>query len=260
MLMVNPQWQGWGTSDAVSAGSRSLARFLGRAPDYELSVPGFRSLEPTEGVLGLAEQVQQSHDVLDTLQRHDPERLVYLAGDCGAELAPIAWFNRTHADLSVVWIDAHADLNTPDSSPSATFHGMVLRTLLGEGPQPFVDLMEQPLTAGQVTLVGVRALDPAEEMYIHNQGIACLSPSDVHVTGPVYIHIDLDCLDPIHFGHTPFREPDGLHPDDVTALLRRLRRDSSLNLLGIGVTESMATQDELNPIGDLLGEISALLD
>jgi arginase len=170
MLMVNPQWQGWGASDAVSAGSRSLARFLGREPDYELSVPDFDHLELTDGVLGLAEQVQQSRAVLETLQRHDPERLLYLSGDCGAELAPIAWFNETQADLALVWIDAHADLNTPDSSPSATFHGMVLRTLLGEGPQPFVDLIEQPLTAGQVTLLGVRALDPAEEMYIHNQG------------------------------------------------------------------------------------------
>jgi arginase len=260
MLMVNPQWQGWGASDAVSAGSRHLARFLGREPDIAVTVPGFHHLEPTDGVLGMADQIQQSRDVLETLQRHHPERLLYLAGDCGAELAPIAWFNRSQADLSVVWIDAHADLNTPDSSPSATFHGMVLRTLLGEGPKPLSDLIEQPLTPGQVTFVGVRALDQAEDQYIHQHAIPRLSACDVQVTGGVYVHIDLDCLDPIHFGHTPFRESDGLHPDDVTGLLRRLRLDNDVDVLGIGVTESMATQDELIPIADLLGEISAFLD
>ncbi|MEZ5119194.1 MAG: arginase family protein [Candidatus Nanopelagicales bacterium] len=260
MLMVNPQWQGWAASDAVSAGAASLARFVGREPDHEVAVPPFHSLHETDGVLGLDEQVRQARDVLETLQRHRPERLVYLAGDCGAELSPIAWVNGSRADLSVVWIDAHADLNTPRSSQSATFHGMVLRSLLGEGPHEFLDLIERPLTPGQVTLVGARALDPAEKMYIQEQGIACLSPSDVHLTGPVYVHIDLDCLDPRHFGHTPFREPDGLHPDDVTVLLRRLRRDSDVDVVGIGVTESMATQAELVAVADLLGEISALLD
>lgn len=132
--MVNPQWQGWGASAAVSAGTHGLAQFLDREPDHLVAVPDFHSLHETDGVLGLSELVEQSRDVVETLQRHRAERLLYLAGDCGAELAPIAWFNASHADLSVVWIDAHADLNTPDTSPSATFHGMVLRTLLGEGP------------------------------------------------------------------------------------------------------------------------------
>jgi arginase len=258
--MVNPQWQGWGASAAVSAGTHSLAQFVDREPDHLVAVPDFHSLHETDGVLGLSELVEQSRDVVETLQRHRAERLLYLAGDCGAELAPIAWFNASHADLSVVWIDAHADLNTPDTSPSATFHGMVLRTLLGEGPLQLLNLIERPLTPGQVTLVGVRALDQAEHDYIHQHDVTYRSPSEVQVTGPVYIHIDLDCLDPTRFGHTPFREADGLHPDDLTALLRRLRCDSAVDVLGIGVTESMATDDELLPIGELLGEISAFLD
>jgi arginase len=259
MLIVNPQWQGWGFSDAVAVGTHSLAEYLGREPDMMVAVPGFHRLPETEGVLGLAEQVQQSREVMEALHRCQPEHLLYLAGDCGAQLAPIAWFNASHTELSVVWIDAHADLNTPDSSPSATFHGMVLRTLLGEGPHQLLALFEQPLTPGQVTLVGVRALDDAEEQYIREHDIARLTPSEVQVTGPVYVHIDLDCLDPQHFGHTPFREDHGLHPDEVVDLLRRLRHDSSVDIVGIGVTESMATRAELVAIENLLGEIAAYL-
>ena len=52
-----------------------------------------------------------------------------LGADCGGELAVVARLNQHYnGRLRVLWFDAHADLNTPDTSPSANFHGMVLRT------------------------------------------------------------------------------------------------------------------------------------
>ena len=57
-----------------------------------------------------------------------------IGGTCGAEIAPVAYLNNHYeSDLAILWFDAHGDLNTPKTSLSGHFHGMVLRTLLGEG-------------------------------------------------------------------------------------------------------------------------------
>ena len=132
MLMVNPQWQGWAASDAVSAGAASLARFVGREPDHEVAVPPFHSLHETDGVLGLDEQVRQARDVLETLQRHRPERLVYLAGDCGADAVgancgagPENYVKVTRllaaaTDLPI-WIKPNAGLPKVDAAGGTTF-------------------------------------------------------------------------------------------------------------------------------------------
>lgn len=258
---MNPQWQGWGASDSVALGTRQLALAVGRPVDVEIEVPDFHDLDIVNGVVGLHDQVQQTRAVLKALEQHRPRRLLYLAGDCGAQLAPIAWFNAQHAgNLTVVWIDAHADLNTPVTSPSATFHGMVLRALCGEGAPELVGLVPQPLTPDQIRLVGVRALDDAEADYIQRNAITRSEPLDVRLIGPVFVHIDLDCLDPSTFGHTPFREPGGLHEHQVVDLLQRLRTDPAVDLVGVGVTESTASLDELGAISRLCAQFATLLN
>lgn len=212
--MVNPQWQGWGASAAVSAGTHSLAQFLDREPDHLVAVPDFHSLHETDGVLGLSELVEQSRDVVETLQRHRAERLLYLAGDCGAELAPIAWFNASHADLSVVWIDAHADLNTPETSPSGSFHGMVLRRLIDEG-----------LPAGNVVLAGTRDIDPGERATIAAWALPVVGAAEVverlEAIGPrdVWLHLDVDVIDPSEFGSVGFPVAGGLRVGEVLDLI-----------------------------------------
>ncbi|NUS03623.1 MAG: arginase family protein, partial [Nonomuraea sp.] len=75
--------------------------------------------------------------------------VVTAGGDCGVELEPVAAARRRFGErLVVVWFDAHGDLNTPDSSPSGAFHGMVLRALTGEGPDGLV--AGEPVGPGQV--------------------------------------------------------------------------------------------------------------
>ncbi len=63
-----------------------------------------------------------------------PDKISTIGGDCAVEIMPISYLNKIYQeDLCIIYIDAHADLNTPESSPSKAFHGMPLRTLLGEG-------------------------------------------------------------------------------------------------------------------------------
>ena len=75
-------------------------------------------------------------DTLAHLRVSAPDVVVTVGGTCGVEAAPVAYLNeRYRGDLAVVWYDAHGDLNAPATSPSGHFHGMVLRTLLGDSPK-----------------------------------------------------------------------------------------------------------------------------
>ena len=69
--------------------------------------------------------------MLADLRASAPDIVVTVGGTCGVEAAPVAYLNeRYDGNLAVVWFDGHGDLNSPATSPSGHFHGMVLRTLL----------------------------------------------------------------------------------------------------------------------------------
>ncbi|MFB9967462.1 GNAT family N-acetyltransferase [Sinosporangium siamense] len=237
-----PQWQGSSspTATLLSEGAMMLGALIAEPEGVEITVP-----------LGgtLAETARHVHEALSTAG----ERFVVtVGGDCGVELAPISAAARRHEGgngLAVVWFDAHGDLNTPASSPSGAFHGMVLRTLLGEGPPDLVP--ELPLRPEQVILAGVRALDPAEQDYVDATGITHIAKPDpaalveaIRRTGAtaVYIHIDLDVLDPRTFTSVGVPEPDGFLPDElvdhVVALAERF------DVVGLGITEYEPTRPE----------------
>lgn len=176
------------------------------------------------------------------------DRTVTIGGDCGVELGPIEAALAVHGDgLAVVWFDAHGDLNTSSSSPSGAFHGMVLRTLLdGEGPLT----PRATLRPSQVVLAGVRALDPAEKQYVDDHDIALVPPAEladlpavVAASGArsVYIHIDLDVLDPSTFASVGCPEPGGVTPAALATAVRALT--DRFPLAGLGLTEYEPADD-----------------
>ncbi|MBV1909658.1 MAG: arginase family protein [Kangiellaceae bacterium] len=79
-------------------------------------------------------------EMLDTFEEATPSRIMKVGRSCGAKAAPVSYLdNIDKGQTAIIWFDAHGDLNTPESSPSGHFHGMVLRTLLGEGPNFFLN-------------------------------------------------------------------------------------------------------------------------
>ncbi|WP_127499490.1 arginase family protein [Actinoplanes solisilvae] len=225
------QWQGSGSPDArrLIEGAAALASLV--PADRRVRVPiadGPPSIETLAGNLAAIRSAMT-----------DPST-VTVGGDCGVELAPIEAALERHGDgLVVVWLDAHGDLNTPESSPSGAFHGMVLRTLLGEGPPELAP--RRTLRPAQVVLSGVRALDAAEKEYISDNAVEVADldslPSVVAAAGAraVYVHIDLDVLDPAWFSSLGFPEPDGVRPDRLAAAVRALT--DRFPLAGLGITE-----------------------
>ena len=148
------------------------------------------------------------------------------------EAAPIAWLNARYSGrLAVLWFDAHGDLNTPQTSPSGNFHGMVLRTLLGEGPAPFLARLARPLRPDQVFLIGARDLDPAETAYLAERPLRfypTLAEADIErlladlaASGctHVYVHLDVDVFNPESFADDLLPIPGGPSLASVQACL-----------------------------------------
>jgi arginase len=117
--------------------------------------------------------------------------------------------------VGVLWIDAHGDINTPESSPSGNIHGMPLASLLGDGPEELTGVGGdfRKVDPANVALVGIRSLDEGEKIRLKRFGVQVHTMSDIdrhgihrvmkkamaRVTdGTDYLHVsfDLDAVDP----------------------------------------------------------------
>ena len=117
--------------------------------------------------------------------------------------------------LGLLWIDAHGDINTPETSPSGNIHGMPVASLLGEGPDTLTAIRgtAPKVNARNVALVGIRSLDEGEKVRLKRHGVQVHTMSDIdrsgihrimkkalaRVTdGTDYVHVsfDLDAVDP----------------------------------------------------------------
>jgi arginase len=248
LLCLNSEWQGC-ENRQLERGARDLARELfGVAPYLDLGPSDCDSLDTRDGVFALDCVVARFRRTLLELERAAPERVFTVGGTCGSEAAPVAYLARRHASLGVVWFDAHGDLNTPATSPSGHFHGMVLRALLGDGPSGLTDHIARPLDPACVVVAGVRDLDAAEREYASCAGLALIEgwPEDTAerirdalrsagVT-QLYIHVDVDVFDPAAYGDALFSVPGGPSLDSVASVARTLV--DAFDVVGVGLVES----------------------
>ena len=253
MNLLCPEWQG-GRCPDVHRGALWLAEAVFARRGYvtidaPAAAPGeVEATAVVDGVFALPAIAARYTRTLDVLSRARPERLLTLSGTCAGEAAPIAWLNTRYAGkLAVVWFDAHGDLNTPSSSPSGAFTGMVLRTLLGEGPAPYVERLTRPLRPEQAFLIGARDLDPAEVDYLAAQPLRCYpvisAPqiesllADLAASGcsHVYVHLDVDVFSPGSMAEDMKSVPGGPDQASVLACLRAVA--AAYPVAGVGVCE-----------------------
>ena len=127
------------------------------------------------------------------------ERPVSVAGDCCASVPVLAGLQRAGVQPTLVWIDAHGDFNTPETSPSQFLGGMPLAMMVGRGPQWMCESVgAAPLPEHKVWLIDGRDLDPLERealdaSALRRTGISGLATLDVNA--PVWVHLDVDVLD-----------------------------------------------------------------
>ena len=212
------------------------------------------ALDTVHHIFGYQRIVSQLQQVHDLLKQEEPDTLFTLGGSCDANIPAAAYLNRRFAgDMTVLWFDSHGDLNTPLSSPSKHFFGMPLRTLLGDGDDEIIGSLPSTLVPGQVVLMGARDLDAEEQAYIKRCAIQVVSVSDIEQNAAavldvirlkgsrnLYIHIDLDILEPAQFPYVPVPVPGGLEMDTLQTLLDAL--NTEFNVVGLGLMEYKPTE------------------
>jgi arginase len=137
-----------------------------------------------------------------------------LGGDHSVALGTLGGLARVHGAGGVLWLDAHADLNTPETTPTGNVHGMALAAALGiAGPAFSRDGWPLPaVQPGRAALVGVRSLDVGERELLSRLDALVFTMSDLdrmgvetvmtqalrHVAGPNFVHVslDMDVVDP----------------------------------------------------------------
>ncbi len=139
---------------------------------------------------------------------------VVLGGDHSVSLGTLSGLRQVHGPGGAIWIDAHGDLNSPETSPTGNVHGMVLAAALGLAGDRFrgEGWGLPALEPGRVALVGVRSLDEGERELLRELDAKVFTMSDVdrlgveraireslaHVAGPGFVHVslDMDAIDP----------------------------------------------------------------
>jgi arginase len=217
--LLVPLWQG-GDDERLRPGAEALGRLTSSAPvrrvvQVPVSGSGLDRSVRHRLEVGAAWQAQVA-----VLEEEDPERVLTLGGDCSVEVASVSHLaGRYGPRLFVLWIDAHADLNTPGSSPSGTAHGMPLRLLLDgdrDGAFPTFPGPSPRLPTSATCSGRSRDLDEPEADY-------------------VYLHLDLDVVDPVALPAVAVPTAGGVTPEVLASALTTLRRQH--DVVGIGITE-----------------------
>ncbi|QBD83641.1 arginase [Ktedonosporobacter rubrisoli] len=180
-------------------------------PQPESRPVGNTQLKYLEPIVQVSEELAQL--VTEALQAN--EFPLILGGDHSIALGSISGVARVHQPLGVIWVDAHTDFNTGETTPSGNIHGMILAALAGLGDGRLVEVggWSPKLNTSDIVIVGARDIDPGEQNLLRNNHIHVFTMSDIDERGiseimhqavaiagrdnhPVHLSLDLDALDP----------------------------------------------------------------
>lgn len=214
-----------------------------------------------------------SQAVLSAINNHTP--FCVIGGDHSCAIATwsaVAHAQRDKGDIGLIWIDAHMDSHTPESTLSHNLHGMPLAHLLGYGDQRLCHLLDdQPkLQPQNVCLIGIRSYEASEQALLERLGVKIYFMHEVQTRGVEAIlqeacervcaqtcgfglSIDLDAIDPKDAPGVGYQEPEGI---DAKQLLRALQTMPYKNaLLGLEIAEFNPLRDESCKTAHLLADI-----
>jgi arginase len=209
-------------TDGAGAGAQALAERLG----------GHVIGEPAPGrPRGWDEDLPEARHVLEAAAAEisaalDQGELPLLtASDCTICIATLPTVARRIPGVRILWLDAHGDFNTPDTTPSGFLGGMCLAAACGRWDAGWPDTIDP----ASVSFLGVRDLDAGERVEVERAGVQTGVPG----TGPVYVHLDLDALDPSVLP-AQFPVPGGMGAGEVQDVLAALV--AAGRLVGLEVT------------------------
>jgi arginase len=195
-------------------------------------------------------EVQTSFELMRAVARHVRKALenkrfpIVLAGNCNAAIGVLAALG---ARTGVIWLDAHGDFNTPQTTMSGFLDGMTLATATGRCWTEMARSIEgfETVPDQAVLLLGVRDLDPGEEATLARSKVVRLSAEAAPIgIRPVlqslskemaqfYLHLDLDALDPTEGRANSYSARGGFSSADLQALLSTIAGELPIKALTI---------------------------
>lgn len=191
-----------------------------------------------------------------------------LGGDHSLSIGSVRGAAR-NKKIGVIWIDAHGDFNTAETTPSGNIHGMSLAALAGLGDQSLTQLWDEQIPVidpKRIAVIGARDLDPGEKSNLQEAGAMVMSMEQIDRYGMVtvvekaierasrdtdgiYVSLDLDALDPRHAPGVGTPVPAGL-----------TQREAHLACELIAETGRLVGMDlvEVNPILDIQNQTALL--
>lgn len=194
-----------------------------------------------------------------------------LGGDHSVAIGSISGvlrhFHKKNETIGLIWIDAHADVNTPATSPSGNIHGMPLAVLIGLGHSELTEISQAKLQAKNCVLIGIRNIDDEEKRILRESGIKYFSMRDIDEKGMftvmreaiahasdgtagIHVSFDIDGIDPRYAPGVSTPVSGGL-----------TLREAHLCLEMLSETQKIVSLDfvELNPFMDVGAQSANLI-
>jgi arginase len=232
-VALGPEYQCHACGSEFAAGLVRVPRAWGTGGEAMVEAAALELPYPEAAVVAEDSLGEQSLVLASEL----PERPLVLGGCCCSHVGAVEGLAARHGRVAVVWVDAHGDLNTPETSPSGNEWGMPLRMLVDSGA----------VDAQDVALVGARDLDPPEREFIHASGVHtgkhAIERALSDVDG-VYVAIDADGLDEAEVGSF-MPVPGGISVAEAEKLLSGIGRNATV--VGAGLTGLLPELRNLEP-------------
>lgn len=199
---------------------------------------------------------------------------VFLGGDHSLSIGSIGGVTH-HEPCGVIYVDAHADFNTPKTSPSGNIHGMPLAHLLGDGYARLVNVGRKgpKVAAEDIVLVGVREVDRKERERLKERGVTVFTMRDIDEHGMgtiarqgldilghhsrIHVSIDADVMDPIEVPGVGTPSPGGITYREAQLLMEIIADNG--RVASVDIVEINPILDSRNRSATVVAELAASL-
>ncbi|MBQ9828196.1 MAG: arginase family protein, partial [Lachnospiraceae bacterium] len=250
IVVANPHWQGGG-KDCCYYGIKEIEELYLQNVEYT-EIPAAdknADLIVREKIIGLDIIRKQLKAGAEIIEREAPDRIFTVGGSCDGDISSILYLNKRYGgDMAVVWVDAHGDINSADESWSRLFYGMPIRAMIGDFPNTFGDIVTEPMSYKQFMNVGGRDFDPPEIRYFAEHDMPWVKVENSSAINKrvcdairslgkshVYVHMDLDVLEPTEFSYFPLPAKNGFYFETVFGILTAIKEN--FDVPGFGLYE-----------------------
>lgn len=196
-----------------------------------------------------------------------------IGGDHSIAIGTLAGLGEHYKNLGVIWFDAHADLNTPETTPSGNIHGMPLAVSIGIGHERLVQIHNYApkIKAENIIIIGARSVDPGERDLIREKGIKVYTMHEIDRLGMtrvmedaltyikglsvdgLHLSLDLDGLDPLYTPGVGTPVPGGMTYREGHLAMEMLQESGMLT--SAEFVEVNPILDEKNKTADVAVEL-----